>query len=266
MKILSRIKAIPADSGPGSSFPRCRRGQSLVEMALILPVMLLLFIGVLEVGWALRGYLTLLNASREAARFVARGRYVDFSSQARAMVGYSYVLSQTEESLAGQMDVHFRGSKTNATLILTHYLIGTRRPCASPPCNNSCTNGPCDCSSPAKRAPNDTSDDVIEGPNDGTHAYYQARFGLTKNNSTISPTQMLANLKEENVSFNCSLNAADPTAPYSDNSVIIVEIFYDQPQLAGVPIISNRLTDPVPLYVKTVMRISADARGSGTGS
>ncbi len=266
MKILSRIKAIPVDSGPGSSSLRRRRGQSLVEMALILPVLLLMFIGVLEVGWALRGYLTLLNASREAARFAARGRYVDFSTQAKAMVGYGYVLSQTEESLAGQMDVHFTGSKTNATLILTHYLIGTRRPCASPPCNNNCSANPCDCSSPAKRAPNDTSDDVIEGPDDGTHSYYRAQFGLIKHTTAISPSQMLADLKEENISFNCKLNAADPEAPYSDNSVIIVEIFYDQPQLAGVPIISNRLTDPVPLYVMTVMRISADARGSGMGS
>jgi hypothetical protein len=265
MKILSRIKAIPAGSGPGLPSPRCRRGQSLVEMTLILPIMLLMFIGVLEVGWALRGYLTLLNASREAARFAARGRYVDFSTQAKAMVGYGYVLSQTQESLAGQMDVHFSGSNTNATLIITHYLIATRRPCASPPCNDSCADPPCDCSSPSKREPNDTTDDVIEGPDDGTHGYYRARFGLARD-TAISPTQILADLKEENVSFNCKLNAADQTAPYSDNSVIIVEIFYDQPQLVGVPIISNRFTDPVPLYVITVMRISADARGSGKES
>ena len=266
MKIPSQIKAIPADSGPGSPPRRRQRGQSLVEMALILPVLLLMFIGVLEVGWALRGYLTLLNASREAARFAARGRYVDFSTQAKAMVGYGYVLSQTEQSLAGQMNVHFSGSNTNATLIITHYLIGTRKPCANPPCIDSCASPPCDCSSPSKREPDDTSDDVIEGPDDGTHSYYRERFGLAKNTTAISPTQMLASLKEENVSFNCKLNAEDQTAPYSDNSVIIIEIFYDQPQLAGVPLISNRITDPVPLYVSTVMRISADARGSGMGN
>ena len=54
------------------------RGQSLVEMAIITPLLLLLFIGVLEVGWAIRGYIVLLNADREATRFATRGQYLDF--------------------------------------------------------------------------------------------------------------------------------------------------------------------------------------------
>jgi Flp pilus assembly protein TadG len=43
-------------------------GQSLVEMAFITPLLLLMFIGVLEVGWAIRGYIVLLNADREGTR------------------------------------------------------------------------------------------------------------------------------------------------------------------------------------------------------
>jgi Flp pilus assembly protein TadG len=53
-------------------------GQSLVEMAFITPLLLLMFIGVLEVGWAIRGYIVLLNADREGTRFAARGQYLDF--------------------------------------------------------------------------------------------------------------------------------------------------------------------------------------------
>lgn len=44
------------------------RGQSLVEFALVLPVLLLLFMGILDFGRAVYAYNTLSNAAREGAR------------------------------------------------------------------------------------------------------------------------------------------------------------------------------------------------------
>lgn len=55
-----------------------QKGQSLVEMALITPILLILFIGVFEVGWVLRGFIVLSNANREATRFAAKGTYLNF--------------------------------------------------------------------------------------------------------------------------------------------------------------------------------------------
>ena len=49
----------------------------------------------------------------------------------------------------------------------------------------------------------------------------------------------------------------------SANNIVITEIFHDQPQLFGFPLISNPFTDPVPLYTNTVMRIISAARSSG---
>ena len=65
-------------------------------------------------------------------------------------------------------------------------------------------------------------------------------------------------MKEQNDAFNCSLNLKDPAAPWATNSVVAVETFYDQPQILGVPIVSNQVTDPVPLYAHTVMRVASD--------
>lgn len=45
-----------------------RRGQTLVEFALILPVFILLLVGVFDFGRAIYAYNTVLNASREGAR------------------------------------------------------------------------------------------------------------------------------------------------------------------------------------------------------
>ena len=44
------------------------RGQSLVEFALVLPVLLLLLLGILEFGWLFNGQITLTSAAREGAR------------------------------------------------------------------------------------------------------------------------------------------------------------------------------------------------------
>ena len=49
------------------------RGQSLLEFALALPVLLILFLGLIEVALALRAQLVLTNANREAARYASRG-------------------------------------------------------------------------------------------------------------------------------------------------------------------------------------------------
>lgn len=56
---------------------RTRRGQGLVEFALVLPILLLLLFGVVEIGHALRSYLIVVNADREGCRFAARGRFSD---------------------------------------------------------------------------------------------------------------------------------------------------------------------------------------------
>jgi Flp pilus assembly protein TadG len=44
-------------------------GQSLVELALTLPLLILILIGVLDLGRMLNAYVTIQNASREGARY-----------------------------------------------------------------------------------------------------------------------------------------------------------------------------------------------------
>jgi len=49
------------------------RGQSLIEMALVLPLLVLLLAGLVEVVFYARTYLAILEATREGARIGARG-------------------------------------------------------------------------------------------------------------------------------------------------------------------------------------------------
>jgi hypothetical protein len=236
------------------------KGQSLVEMAIIAPLLLLLFIGVLEVGYAIRSYVVLVNADREATRFGARGLYLDFNQTNPNAVGYSSVLSHTLDSIAQQLPFDVTSPNPNGTLIVSHYVVDTGKPCKKPPCNDTCDaakgkdKSVCDCSSPDRREDDYPDDDLILYPGKEGYAYFTAFYGIP-NESRINFEELVAQLKEENDAFNCALNLRDPTAPWSVNSGIVVETFYTQHQLLGVPIVSNYFTDPYELYAHTVMRL-----------
>lgn len=51
--------------------PTGARGQSLVEMTITMPLLLIMIMGLVEIGWYANNYLTLLDVVREAGRFGA---------------------------------------------------------------------------------------------------------------------------------------------------------------------------------------------------
>ena len=61
------------DGVPARSWINRRRGQSLIEVALLFPVLLILLSGVVEFGFMMNYYLNFLDGAREAARFASDG-------------------------------------------------------------------------------------------------------------------------------------------------------------------------------------------------
>lgn len=53
---------------------RNRRGATLVEFALLIPVLMLVLLGIMEFGWLTFNQLTVANAAREGARMAAVGK------------------------------------------------------------------------------------------------------------------------------------------------------------------------------------------------
>ncbi|WKZ38141.1 MAG: TadE/TadG family type IV pilus assembly protein [Anaerolineales bacterium] len=96
MKLLQKMASLFNGKEPGHNKRRGRkrRGQSLVEFAIAFPVIILLFSGVVEYGFILNYYLSLLDATRESARFYSNldpfnedgTDNIDFYSGAAAMV------------------------------------------------------------------------------------------------------------------------------------------------------------------------------------
>lgn len=50
---------------------KSKKGQTLVEMALVLPILILILMGMVEFGRILNSYLIITNASREGARYAS---------------------------------------------------------------------------------------------------------------------------------------------------------------------------------------------------
>ena len=48
---------------------KSERGQSIVEFALVLPILLILLCGIIDFGWLYYNQITLNNAAREGARY-----------------------------------------------------------------------------------------------------------------------------------------------------------------------------------------------------
>jgi hypothetical protein len=83
-------------------WPRLRRvkeqmseGQGLVELAITLPILLIMFLGLIELSLALRAQLVLVNANREAARLAARGTFTDKQIARQALVSFGQQLPAT---------------------------------------------------------------------------------------------------------------------------------------------------------------------------
>ncbi|MBI5669049.1 MAG: pilus assembly protein [Chloroflexi bacterium] len=62
-KILHILDGTPAEYGLRS------RGQSVAELALVTPILIVLIMGLVEIGWFANNYLILLEATRTGARF-----------------------------------------------------------------------------------------------------------------------------------------------------------------------------------------------------
>ena len=243
------------------------RGQSLVEMAITAPILIFMLIGVFEVGWVLRGYLVLVNVNREITRFAVRPGYLNFSSQTDIITSYLRIRGWVDTAVTEQLPLDFDNSTGNATLLISHIVVDTGQPCDGP-----CNPADCDKFDPDNGSYDATwvtnnefkADNIIIQP--GDYAYQQGRFGPTQTVVSVRQTrldydQLTDKLAGKNNAFNCKV--LEKGGVPSANNVIVTELFYDQPQLFGFPLISNPFTDPVPLYTHTTMRLINAARSTG---
>jgi len=96
------------------------RGQSLVELALVLPLLVLLLGGLVETVFYVRNYLALLEASREGARIGARGSASYDNSEIDALVQQD-LSRQGIDTTTGLVDVIIVRAEVGPGEAVTNY-------------------------------------------------------------------------------------------------------------------------------------------------
>ena len=179
-------------------------------------------------------------------------------------MGYDGVLSHTMTTLSNQLPISVTGAVSNATVIMSHFVIDTGFPCVNYQAGSAKVpyefDPNCDCTiEDLTHTQWFTRDDMILHPGLDDYAYYEQVFGISAATRIAGGDYQVEadKLALANNQLNCAiLKSSGLPEEMSANNVFISEIFLDQPHLLGVPLISNRLTDPIPLYTHTVMRIT----------
>jgi len=210
---------------------RTERGQGLLEMAVILPVLLILMIGVVEIGYALRDYLIVVNANREGCRFAARGRFGDDRAGDRAVSAGGVVLRGNPAVEVPFLRTH--GTEPNTGIIITHIPMSST---GDVPAYTTWVSG------------------VIPSEAGGVQP-------IMAENSLITTT--LPEIVERHRDSTQDINAMRQAAMYEpmDNHIVIVEVFFMHHPLWNNPLLP--LPDPWMMHAQTEMRVTTD-RGGGT--
>ncbi len=200
------------------------RGQGLLEMVVVLPVLLILLLGVVEMGYAMRNYLVVVNANREGCRFAARGRFTD------ERVGQR-VVSAGGVVRIGETDVPFlrtHGTEPNTAILLTHI--------------------PMDAEGEVE-AYTTWVTGVVPSAGGGVQAVMADSSRIT-----MTMPQIIARHEASTLEIN-ALREANDYEPM-ENRIVIVETYYMHHPLWNAPFIP--LPDPWLMYAQTEMRVTTD--------
>ena len=116
MRLVRSNKPIARSNGGPAH--RRSRGQSTVEMALVLPLIVILLSIVIEAGLALNAWIRVSTAARDATRFALdAGRPNDIAS---------LVLNKLDGMDQGQIDVYIVKGTTNSSGTITTWTVDHR--------------------------------------------------------------------------------------------------------------------------------------------
>jgi hypothetical protein len=200
------------------------RGQGLLEMVVVLPVLLILLLGVVEMGYAMRNYLVVVNANREGCRFAARGRFSDERVGQRVVSAGGVIrLSETDVPF-----LRTHGTEPNTAIIVTHI-------------------------------PMDADGQVEAYTSWVTGVVPSAGGGIQiamADSSRITSTmpQIIARHEASTQEIN-ALREANQYEPM-ENRIVIVETYFMHHPLWKTPFIP--LPDPWLMYAQTEMRVTTD--------
>ena len=221
-----------------------KKGQSLVEIAITIPLLIFLMIGVFEVGYVLRNYLVILNFSRETARYTVRPEYIHFPASEEELEDITKDITEKSKQAIWNFP-------KDGQVYLTHVEIDLGQPCIY-----------------GDHVYTSTSE-VIFNKGYGTQIPGNWSNLILKEEERLC--QNLCHECSEQEELKMCLGSGKlgtcklpPYYIFNKEEFVAVEVFYNHHQLLGFPFISNPFTDPINLRAYTVMRYNTWGRGDAS--
>jgi hypothetical protein len=186
---------------PRKKLKRREKGQSFVELSLVVVFLMIFVAGIVEFGFMLNDYLNMVDASREAVRYSSNFDPFIYDSGTKTL----------DENFFDQ------------TFQLTEQFLA-----------------------PVVLDPSKGDDIVVSffSVADGFYERYPNDQGRSRYLNQVSK------FSNEDIK-----NRLDSSAP--PTGVLLVEIFYHDPQVLKLPIFTVFVRDPIPLYVYAIMPLAA---------
>jgi hypothetical protein len=200
---------------------RDKRGQSFVEMAFLIPALLIALFLMLEVSWWLRSYMVIGTATREGARFGSRSPNIEVTSNQKSQD----VAKLTADSMREIIEVDMLGTTQNARVFVTLIQIDT---------------------SGTMRVLNSGSPYFIGD----LSAASRVCFSQPCPDGHFDISEAV----DSNVAFSGDSSFC-PSGEVCNNDLVIVEVFYQHDPLI---LQSNLLPDGILSYSRSVMRVVID--------
>jgi hypothetical protein len=218
---------------------RRTEGQSLVEMAIMMPILLVMFAGLIEVGVALRNYLIVVNANREGTRFAARGRWFDSPEARQAIFARTVAAAGIEQRGADLVQflrpVNIGDLGANTAIAVTYIEVP------------------------------DQIDDLGGLAEEPHIVRGQWISGTLPLGAELVKADIIGQAAQRaNYEFNQEyfINRGELDIPSEDN-IVIVEIWFQHEQILKLPIFTEILPETFTLYAQSTMRVTLDSRVGG---
>lgn len=218
--------------------PQGMKGQSFVELGIILPVLLFLLAGLVEIGALIYDYLSILDVAREAARFASEHDH-------KILVAPPGGLPQSaceDEALHYYYD-------TACVVVGTNFNTNIKLDPARDDVAISVFT--IDDNQVKSRNPY-ISEDVW--------SLYSDNWTKDCEGNIVSTTPFITNaeMNARLVIATPTVGASTPTLSSSegaptDKGRVLVEVYYCHEQILGLPIVSQLLPNPVRLHAYTIM-------------
>ncbi len=203
-----------------------KSGQSIVEFALVLPFLLLLLLGMADVGYAFYDYILLTGANREGVRLASRGRFDNETVASRV------ISSGGMQEVDGTLENRFRtaGPDSNFGMIITHFPIDA--------------NG------------NLNQDNVT------VHLTGTLQCGDQTNYITADDSRIQGDYEGFHGDITQKINTRREAAGYDaqNSEIVVIETFYAHDVLFPIFLDLLQFPDPLILYSRGSMRVLRDSR------